>query len=131
MAQRLELVFFALSVFHEVMIRGNNTLPGSTSFHLGAVESPVYLVILEEEYFGGAPSVAMARASRISRSSRTLVPCRTTELNPKCQAMVVRSKPESAWSQNDQEYIYPPRHQHTIYVSAGHALDRRSHIRHY
>ena len=57
-------------------IRGNNTLPGSTSFHSGVAEAPVYLVRFSEALCGGTPSAVMTRASRISRSSRTLVPCR-------------------------------------------------------
>ena len=77
-------------------IRGNNTLPGSTSFQLGVVESPVYLVITEEDCVAGASSDIIRRESRISRSCRTLVPCRATELNPKFQAMVVHDEPESA-----------------------------------
>ena len=98
---------------------------------MGVVESPVYLVIFEEECLGGALLLAIQRVSRTSRSSRTLVPCRTTELNPKFQAMVVDHEPESAWSQNDQEHIYLPRHQQTLELSAGHVPDLRGHIGHY
>ena len=110
-------------------IRGNNTLPGSTSVHSGVAKAPVYLVISSETRRGRAPSPIRARGSRISRSSRTLVPCKETEFNPKHQAMVVHDEPESTWSKNDPEHISSLWNQYTIHSTAGRALDWRNHIR--
>ena len=74
MAQRFELVFLTLSDFHRIPGK-LNTLPGSMSLHSGETRAPVYLTILTEACCGGTSSVTEHMRCRISRSSRTLVPC--------------------------------------------------------
>ena len=94
-AQRFELVFFALS--HLTRYQGKlNTLPGSTSCHSGVAKAPVYLVIAGEALCGGEPSVITQKLSRISRSSRTLVPFRSMQFSTKPQEKIAHDEPESA-----------------------------------
>jgi len=89
--QRLELVFWVLS---KHLLRGtkakSNTLPGSKSIHSGVAKVPVYLLTPGETCRGGVFLVEQETPSRISRSSRTLVPCAgATKLNPKRKVKIV------------------------------------------
>jgi len=53
-----------------------SALPCSSSSHSGSSRVPVYLTIFSETRFTGASEVTQLKLCRISRSSRTLVPCR-------------------------------------------------------
>ena len=110
MAQRFELIFLALSTFHKVSKEVKRP-PFSTSSHFGSARAPVYLAILAVTCCSGVSSDAQEKLYRISRSSRTLVPCSVIGFNSKSQAKIARNRPAIAWSQKSQEYVYPPRRQ--------------------
>ena len=73
----------ALSASHKVHQGKLNALPFSASSHSGATSGPVYLATFGKTSRGGVSTDVQQKSSRISRSSRTLVPCVAIKFNLK------------------------------------------------
>jgi hypothetical protein len=75
MAQSLKIVFWIVNVGCRNRAKELKALPRSTSIHSGAFILPSYLTIPAYMSVAGAPSQMTFIVVRISRFSRTLVPC--------------------------------------------------------
>ena len=70
------------------------------------------MLVLEMNGFGNSFIGCHRRLSRISRSSRTLVPYKAMEFNPKCKVNIVHDEPESSQHKTYRERILPSRRQY-------------------